>query len=313
MSLESRPRPGSANASLSAVALVRLRRKREVETGATAVGADPTEETTGFPRHALSGVMDFLGPVFRGDGRWLGDRPRNFVQEAERKLRLQLDWSRGAQGASESLLRAMSTEPGLMPRVVDLALKEIAIGYPPNACEEAALELDRVLRDSGAEWKVSQVSRRLDFSLERRIDAATSAALDALASEQEPAAVHLAEARNRAYGQHPDAGKAYDEAVKAVEAAVINVVIPNDPTATLGKAIGVLRADPKQWKCTFTRATGDGQSPVEVVIGMLDMLWRNETERHSPVTPITLEQAESAVHVALSLVQLFRSGAVVRA
>jgi hypothetical protein len=46
---------------------------------------------------------------------------------------------------------------------------------------------------------------------------------------------------------------------------------------------------------------------------MLDMLWKNETERHSPVTPITQEQAESAVHVALSLVQLFRSGVVVRA
>jgi hypothetical protein len=170
------------------MALIRLRRKGEVATGATAVGVDPTEETTGFPSHALSGVMEFLGPVFRGDGSWLGNRQRNFVQEAERKLRLQLDWSRGPQGASESLLRAMSTESGLMPRVVDLALKEITIGYPPNACEEAALELDRVLRDATTlrlrpaprSWSLTgRATRRPDDLGEAYAGARTSAGLAA--------------------------------------------------------------------------------------------------------------------------------------
>jgi hypothetical protein len=73
------------------MALIRARRKAQVESGTTAVGVDPTEETTGFPSYALSGVMGFLLPVLRGDGSWAGDRQRNFVQEAERKLRLQLD------------------------------------------------------------------------------------------------------------------------------------------------------------------------------------------------------------------------------
>jgi hypothetical protein len=48
-----------------------------------------------------------------------------------------------------------------------------------------------------------------------------------------------------------------------------------------------------------------------VVIQMLDMLWKNQTGSPrcapaQPVEPITQEQAELAVNLALTLVQLFR-------
>jgi hypothetical protein len=233
-----------------------------------------------------------------------------FIREAERNLRLRLNWSYGERSATESMFAAMERDPELLVRVFDFALRNIRIGYFPNACEDAALSLDQILHESGSVWCVRGDRRRLQYHLERRIDATSSAALTSLASTTSPDARHLAEARRWAFGQHPNPGKAYDEAVKAVEAVAIPTVLPSDPSATLGKAIGELRNDPAKWACTLTRPTKDGKNPVEVVIAMLDMLWKNETERHAPVVPITQEQAETAVHVAIPLVQMFRSGAI---
>jgi hypothetical protein len=252
-----------------------------------------------------------MHPFWQGEGSgWDGPR-RDFVREAERNLRLTLDWSHGEPGAAESLLGAMQADPAQLVRLVDFALHNITIGYALMDCEGAAGDLDRILRESGAAWEVVVIRRPLQYSLQRRVDATTSAALDRLSSEGTPEAKHLAEARRRAFGQSPDPGKAYDEAVKAVEAVVVPVVLPNDPKATLGKAIGEMRNDPVRWSCTFTRPTSTGD-PIDTVIGMLDLLWKNETERHAPVTPITQEQAESAVHLALTLVQMFRTGAIAR-
>ena len=53
---------------------------------------------------------------------------------------------------------------------------------------------------------------------------------------------HLTNARDEAYGRHPDPEKLYSEAVKAIEADAIPVVIPEDGGSTLGKVMGELRA-----------------------------------------------------------------------
>jgi hypothetical protein len=144
----------------------------------------------------------------------------------------------------------------------------------------------------------------------RRVDTGTTAALGAAASVPDDDGVHLSRVWERAYGRDPDPGSAYDEALKAVEAAARTVVTPSDSTATLGKIIGEMRSDPTRWSCTFTEPTKEGQSPVEVVIAMLDVLMKNHTDRHPPIVAVTQKRAESAVHLALTLVQLFRSGAI---
>jgi hypothetical protein len=283
---------------------------REPSKASVATAEEPASEETGFPSWAISSLMEWLGPFFHGGGAAF-DRPkRDFLREAERNLRLQLDWRYGEQGALESLASALEPDPELHVRLFDFALRNITIGYLPRDCEDAAQNLNQILHESGSVWCVRGEGRWDRYHLERRIDATSSAALSSLASDGTPDARHLAEARRWAFGQHPNPGKAYDEAVKAVEAVAIPTVLPNDPVATLGKAIGELRSDPTKWTCTFTRPTKDGMDPVEVVLAMLDMLWKNETERHAPVVPITQEQAETAVHVAIPLVQMFRSGAI---
>ena len=125
-----------------------------------------------------------------------------------------------------------------------------------------------------------------------------------------------------AHGQSPNPDEAYREAIKAVEVAAIAVVMPNDATATLGKVIGTMRQSPSTWTATLTTSVAapgasSTATPVEVVIQMMDLLWRNHTDRHgvappTPAVPVTHEQAEVAVHLALVLVQLFRSGAIYR-
>jgi hypothetical protein len=56
--------------------------------------------------------------------------------------------------------------------------------------------------------------------------------------------------------------------------------------------------------------------PVQVVAMMLDLLWTNQTDRHGvagDAREISQGQTEDAVHLALTLVRLFQSGAVTAA
>jgi hypothetical protein len=265
----------------------------------------------GFPDSAMWSIAKWLSPFFHGAGAAFGETAPDFVDEAERNLNLKIAHSARDPRGIESLTAAMEGDPALFVRVVDFALKKITIGYPWNQCWAAANELDRYLRETGAAWRVRGEEGRLNFSLERRVDPATTELLDTLVSEGTDAGMHLSEAWTKAFGEKPDPGDAYAEALKAVEAAAGPVVCPNDRMATLGKIIGELRANASKWSSTFTEPTKD-QTPVQVVTAMMDLLMKNHADRHPPVTPITQEQAETAVHLALTLVQMFRTGAITK-
>jgi hypothetical protein len=294
------------------MALQRLLRRDEPVQPAKAP-SDSHEEELGFPSWVIPSIAHFLRPFWGMTASYDHSFPsRDFVREAGIHLRLDLDWSGGHDRAGQSLWAATYRDPERLRRLVDFALGNIQIGYFFREAEVAVMELDRHLRDAGSVWQVRRVQGRDEYFLERRIDATTSAVLDTLTMEEMPDAKHLAQARMYAFGQKPQPDKAYDEAVKAVEAVAIPVVLPNDPKATLGKVIGEMRNDPTRWTCTFTDPTADGQSPVDVVIAMLGVLWTNETDRHAPDVPIEQEQAESALHMALTLVQMFRSGAIAK-
>lgn len=83
----------------------------------------------------------------------------------------------------------------------------------------------------------------------------------------------------------------------------------------LGKMVVALRDAPSKWELVFGGSPAIGQ--VEAVRHMADLLWTGQTDRHGsddPQTsiPVTQEQAEAAVHLAVLLVQLFATGAVRR-
>jgi len=292
------------------MALQRLRGKEQVQPAPVYAG---DEEQIGFPRWVISDITHFLDPFWDRQASYdLSFPSRDFVREAERNLRLTLDWSRGHRGAAESLWKATYNHPELLVGLVDFGLRNIIIGHPVNRCAIAAGELNRALHESGAAWELRKVKDRLEYFLERRVGPAASSAVMALRSVGGPEAAHMGTAWERAFGRSPDPGKAYEEALKAVEAVAIPVVLPNDATATLGKVIGALRANPSRWSCTVTESTAQGQAPLEVAIAMLDLLMKNHTDRHPPIVAITQAQADSAVHMALTLVQLFRSGAIAK-
>lgn len=294
-----------------AVALSRRRR----EPAPTSPGPDP--ESEGFPPWVMSSVVEFLGPFVRGEGQNVTDshgyRKRNFLQEAERNLRIPLDWRQREHSAVESLFRRCEADPSLLVDLVDFALRNILLGTYFQNYEEVAGELDRALRESGAPWRVAPIDGNVNHRLERRVDPAAVAARARLARKEVLGSSHLAAAWESAYGRNPNPSRAYSEAVKAVEEVAVAAVLPNDATATLGRVIGTLRATSAQWDCVLGRESATANAtltPVEVVITMLDLLWGNQVDRHAPVEEVTQPQAETAVHLALALVEIFGSGAM---
>jgi hypothetical protein len=158
-------------------------------------------------------------------------------------------------------------------------------------------------------WRVSPAGR----GLERRVSESLTALTDRVArASGGSAGNHLRGAWQAAWGLHPDPSKALGEAIKAVECAAIPVVLPRDPGATLGKVIGELRSTSARWVMPMESTKRD---PIQSLVGMLELLWHGQSDRHGGVdltVAVTQEQAEAALPVAVALVDLFQSRAVRR-
>jgi hypothetical protein len=175
-----------------------------------------------------------------------------------------------------------------------------------------ALEaLGTYLSEAGSAWTVT---REPHWSLVRRVQAASHDQVVAVADRSRDAGRLLREAWHKCYRHHPDYDGAYDDAVEAVEAVAIDALIPNDTDATLGKAIGHLRNTADRWIVGGLDHAEPSSS--ETLLSMLSLLWRNQP-RHagSDVTasrPVTASEAETAVNMAVTLVQWFSAGLVRR-
>jgi hypothetical protein len=197
------------------------------------------------------------------------------------------------------MLNQASSDPDLALDALDFALAEYA-------SEDAAADLAGILHVGGSAWMVSSDGA----SLHRRVlpEAVTALESALAAAPGSRAADHLQKAWASAYGRHPDPGGAYREAVKAVEAILCPALLPNDPKATLGKAIAALKDAPQKLAHVFRRG-----EPGQATVGLLDMLWTNQTDRHGsadgPVSA-TQQEAETAVQLAVLLIQWLSGGAV---
>jgi len=196
--------------------------------------------------------------------------------------------------------------------VVDLALT--MTDPPPGPRSPSGLHpapawvaLERILVAGSSVWRVASDHR----SLERRLEPTVTKAAAEAAPSHTDSARHLAEAWRAVYGRRPDSSKAYSESIKAVEAAAIPVVVPNQAAATLGHVLGQLRANATGWELAIlgpgpTRATSDAGA----LVAMLELLLIGHCDRHAPTTPVPPDAAPMALHLAATLVQWFASGAV---
>lgn len=147
-----------------------------------------------------------------------------------------------------------------------------------------------------------------------RIDATVTAAAEQTAASADPVAAKLLrDAWRRVYGLHPDPTTAYRQAVRAVEEVLCPQILPRDGQRTLGKAIAHLREGGHKWR--FVLVDKDGADTVEPLVAMLDRLWTGQVSRHGGgknSRDQTPSEAEAAVHLAATLVQLLSTDGLSR-
>lgn len=177
---------------------------------------------------------------------------------------------------------------------------------------EQRKELVGLLDDALSALRVQAHGR----GLERRADAVAEAAhAEAVASADTAAnagsaAAHLRTSWTCLHALHPDPGKAYSEAIKAVEAAAHALAEPNNHKATLGSMIGAIRSSQHRYSLIVGK---NRERDAATLIGMMALLWDGQSSRHGASTETrveTLDEATAAVHLAVTLVQWFTSGAV---
>lgn len=176
-------------------------------------------------------------------------------------------------------------------------------------------DLDRLLVEAGS---VHTVVWSLPPRLGRRLDPVVDELLEQTITEApQTAGMRLRDARRRAYGLHPDPTAAYREAVRAVEEIACPLVLAKaaaSNTATLGTVRLHLRDAPGKWRFVLLDKDGDGS--VEPLVALLDRLWTGQVSRHGGghgSRDQTLAEAQAAVHLAATLVQLLSAGALTRA
>jgi hypothetical protein len=208
-----------------------------------------------------------------------------------------------------SLKLLLDRDPEKFLDVVDLLVHR-AETYGQAAA--ALQKIETILKQGGSLWRVAV--RDDGPRLERRVEESVSTVVDAAISGGGRAGQYLALAWADLYGRIPNPSGAFRESVKAVEAAAQPVLLPKNERATLGQMIAAVQDAPSKWTVNLRPSSGD---PVGDLLGMLQLLWRSEYDRHGTnVDEVPLrvgaEEAEAAVHLAATLVHWFSAGAVTR-
>jgi len=179
--------------------------------------------------------------------------------------------------------------------------------------------LERMLKEAGSAWTVAESGETWSgatFQLQRRVSESVAVASRRVMDSTGRAGEHLRNAWSIAYGRNPDANAAYLEAVKAAEAAMVPVISPNNTKATLGTMLGDMKG--MQGKLSIELTPKDASiASFDVVLGMCQLLWKSQPERHGtpearPHSSVSAKAAEAAIHLALTIVQWFCGGIVVR-
>ncbi|WP_345390322.1 hypothetical protein [Haloechinothrix salitolerans] len=178
--------------------------------------------------------------------------------------------------------------------------------WPKGSRTEALEQLGELLADAGSAFQINWRERCLNRRVDITVAAAAERAMTGLPGQ------HLRAAWKATYGRHPDPAKAYDEAIRAVEAAAIPVVLPNGTRETLGKVRSHLRDAQDKWELVIEGTNGGDAAPL---VAMIELLWFGHVARHAGgpgFRPQRQDEAQMAIHLASTLVQWFTADAVRR-
>jgi len=228
----------------------------------------------------------------------------SLIRSMERTLRVPLSHVEGSRAQTARRLLQEFRDYGREWVMVDYL---VSLGR----FKSAARALEMLLVESGSAWTVGTRAGRP--ALVQRVPEGVRDFIDHVVEERGGAGRRLAEAFAQAYGVNPNSSQAYSYAVKAVEDAAKPVVSPNNDAATLGTMIAQIR-DSGKFKLPHTRQHSDSPTH-DVLLGMMRMLWVGQHDRHGgdpSAPPVSQDEAETAVMVAATLVELFSSGKVVK-
>lgn len=270
----------------------------------------------------VPGVPDWLRPslwewvrgqvAYHNSARWWARRET--VRELERAIRLEVGWDgdSGMTGVETVKAALYYDDERLLDAVDFLASRQT---HRTQQGEATLVALLALLTEAGSAWTLAHREDR-GWGLQRRVEATVEeAAQDVIRRGERPGQL-LERAWGATYGRQPDPSDGYRQAVRAVEAAAIPVVLPKDRDATLGRVIGTMRSSAGQWQVSLSHRN-EPELPVETLVSMMDLLWGSQHDRHvapEDEAPLHVSQpeAEAALHLAVTLVQWFTSGAVTR-
>jgi hypothetical protein len=176
-------------------------------------------------------------------------------------------------------------------------------------------DLIQMLAAASSAWQVSEdgtgLVRRVGETAQKALD--RTATVSASTPRSGSADKQIRAAWQALYQLSPEPETAYREAVKAVESAAHAVIQPNHSSATLGTMRGELRAQAARWMLAIPGKDGIGD--IAPLLAMIDLLWDGQEWRHGSQTPArdaTFIEAEMAVHLAITLLHWFVTGAVRR-
>jgi hypothetical protein len=170
--------------------------------------------------------------------------------------------------------------------------------------------LERQLAYAGSIWSATEqglVIRAEPTAMEAFIEASRPG---------DDTSAHLTEAWTNAYDRGGDPSDAWDHAIKAVEAILSRIVIPNQDQVKIGQVLGELSSKGERWNVGL-QFNADAPpktppfEPVETLVGMLRLIYPNPDRHiggtHRRPTP---EEARVVVQLAISVVQWARGGLI---
>lgn len=259
----------------------------------------------GVPEWMWPGLVAWLEPIMA--------RSRENLLSAQQSLRVSLDWSQPYPEANawKHLQRWCRSDQELALELVNLVLAWLPNRYQER---ERVERLAALLYRSGSAWTV-RLDEDGNFALERRVSKEIEERARSVMDVADRGAEHLKIAWHALYSRDPNPDKAHEHAIKAVEAAGGVVIAPNDSKVTLGRMLGEMRSNPDRWRVTGSPSPSHDQEPAQAIRCMMELIWESHDSRHGspdPQSPITTDPdvAETAVHVAISLVHLFREGRI---
>lgn len=264
--------------------------------------AEPQEGISPWLRPSLLAWLKSAMELMTVNSREVDDR----VLALQRRARLPLDEDLLRRNSVHALENCVVRNPDHFLAAVDCSVQMIA---------PMASSLKAALQEAGSVFTVELDGEGTNY-LARRISPVVAELVQRAAAADDRAGHHLRDSWRLVYGRETEPSGAFREAIRAVEAVACPVVCPNNDKATLGTVIADLRSGPS--KFALVLEPNDGSSAIERARHMCELLWKSQLDRHGTGDPeaplnVSLEEAETALHLAATLVHWFATKKLRRA